>query len=137
MTRVLKWFVTPILTYTAQVDESMLHDCLILTRFFCRCCTSFVNTVSDSRIKMVCYANFNIYRSSRRKCDTYLYWNSTGYWLYVLNSFVRTVRDSRIKMLSYADFSIYPSSRRKCGTYLYWNSTGYWLYVLNLLCKYV
>ena len=28
VTRVLKWFVTPTLTYTAQVDESVLHICI-------------------------------------------------------------------------------------------------------------
>ena len=58
-------------------------------------------------LKWFCYANFNVYRSSRRKCVTYLYWNSNGYWLYGLNSFVRTVRDSRIKMLFYADLNTY------------------------------
>ena len=29
MIRVLKYFVTPTLTYTAQVDESVLHICFI------------------------------------------------------------------------------------------------------------
>ena len=57
---------------------------LILTRFYSMCWTCFVRTASDSSIKMLCYADFNIHRSSRRKWVTYLDWNSTGYWLCVL-----------------------------------------------------
>ena len=33
---------------------------LILTRFFSMCGTCIVRTASDSRIKMLCYADFNI-----------------------------------------------------------------------------
>ena len=51
MIRVLKCFVTPTLTYTAQVDESELHICIktqqVINYMFCTC---FVSTPSDSRI---------------------------------------------------------------------------------------
>ena len=80
----LKCFDRPTLTYTAQVDESVLHlfDTHQILEYMCWTC--FVWTPSDSRIKMLCYADFNIHRSSRRKSVTYLYWNSTGYWLCVV-----------------------------------------------------
>ena len=72
--RVLKCFVTPTLTYTAQVDESVLHICIETQQVidYMRC-TCFVSTSSDSRIKMPSCAGLNIYRSSRRKRVTYLY----------------------------------------------------------------
>ena len=35
MIRVLKCFVTPTLTYTAQVDESVLHICFIMLLSIC------------------------------------------------------------------------------------------------------
>ena len=35
MIRVLKCFVTPTLTYTAQVDESVLHICFIMLLSVC------------------------------------------------------------------------------------------------------
>ena len=35
MIRVLKCFVTPTLTYTAQVDESVLHFCFIVLLSIC------------------------------------------------------------------------------------------------------
>ena len=35
MIRVLKCFVTPALTYTAQVDESVLHICFIMLLSIC------------------------------------------------------------------------------------------------------
>ena len=73
VTRVLKCFVMPTLTYTAQVDESVLHIWIETQQVIeYVCCTSFVRTASDSRIKMLCYADFKIYRSSRRKCVTCL-----------------------------------------------------------------
>ena len=79
MTRVLKWFVTPTLTYTAQVEESVIHICIETQQVIEYVLNSFLRTVRDSRIKMLSYADFNIYRQSRRKCGTYLYGNSTGY----------------------------------------------------------
>ena len=81
-----KCFVTPTLTYTDQVDESVLHvwfDTHHILEYMCWTC--FVLTASHSLIKKLCYADFNIYRSSRRMYVTYLYWNSTCYWLFVLN----------------------------------------------------
>ena len=74
VTRVLKCFVTPTLTYTAQADESVLNICIETQQvidYMCQTC--FVTTASDSRIKTLCDADINIHRSSRRKCVTYLY----------------------------------------------------------------
>ena len=128
--RVLKCFVTPTLTYTAQVDESVLHICFEFhsvaeyMRWTCTECTA-----SDWRLKMVCYADFNIYRSSRRKCHwitEYMRWTCIEC----------TASDLRFKMLCYADLNIYGSSRRKRVTYLFWISLGYWVYALNLRYKY-
>ena len=57
MIRVLKCFVTPTLTYTAQVDESVLHICIetlkIIEYMFW---TGIVRTDNDSRFNMLCYA---------------------------------------------------------------------------------
>ena len=51
VTCVLKRSVTPTLTFTAQVDESVLHICIetqqVIDYMFCTCC---VCTSSDSRI---------------------------------------------------------------------------------------
>ena len=117
VTRVLKCFVTPTLAYTTQVDESVLNICIEtqpVIDYLCWIC--FVTTASDSRIKMLCYADFNIHRSRRRKCVTYLYWNSTGYWLYVLYLLCQYVKWLAyfFQILCYVDFKIYLSSRRKC-----------------------
>ena len=79
-----KCFVSQTLTYIAQVDECVTCHILILTRLFSMCWTCFVRTASDSRIKMLSYADFNIHRSGRGKCVTYLDWNSRDYWLCVL-----------------------------------------------------
>ena len=49
--RVLKCFVAPILPYTAQVDESVLHvsiETKLVIDYVC--CTCFVSTSNDSRI---------------------------------------------------------------------------------------
>ena len=62
---VLKCFVTPTLTYTAQVDKSVLHICFEtpwIIEYVCLTCIEC--TASDSRFKMRCYADFNIYRSN-------------------------------------------------------------------------
>ena len=51
MTRVLKCFVTPTLTYTAQVDECVSHICIetqLIIGYMCRTC--FASTASDTRI---------------------------------------------------------------------------------------
>ena len=54
VTRVLKFFVTPTLAYTAQVDESLLHICIETQQVIdYKCCTCFVMTASDSRINML------------------------------------------------------------------------------------
>ena len=51
VTRVLKCFVMPTSTYTAQVDESVLHICIDTQQVNdYMCCTCFVCTSSDSRI---------------------------------------------------------------------------------------
>ena len=56
MTRALKCFVTQTLTYTAQVDESVLHICIETQQvIYYMCCTCFVSTSSDSRI-FKCFA---------------------------------------------------------------------------------
>ena len=50
-TRVLKRLVTPTLTYTAQVDESVLHIWIETQEVIdYLCCTCFVITSIDSRI---------------------------------------------------------------------------------------
>ena len=115
MIRVLKCFVSLTLTYIAQFEESVLHICLEtqqLNDYICWTC--FVSTASDSRIKITCYADFNIHRLSRRKC----YMSAltlTRFLEYVCWScFVRTASNSRFKILCYADFNIYRSWRRKC-----------------------
>ena len=49
--RVLKCFVTPTLTYTAQADESVLHICIETQQVIHNmCCTCFVSTASETRI---------------------------------------------------------------------------------------
>ena len=86
MIDVLKYFVTPTLTYTAQVDEGVLHICFdsdYIIEYIPWTC--LVSDGSDSRFKMLSYADFNIYRSSRRKCVTYLFWITLDYWVYALN----------------------------------------------------
>ena len=137
MTRVLKCIVTPTLRYTAQVDENVLHTCVdshyIIEYMHWTC---MISTASDSHSKTLCYADFNIYRSSRRQflniCfDThfiieYMRWTCFG----------STASDSRFKMLCYAYFNIHRSSQRKCVTHLYWFSLHYWIYALNLLYMY-
>ena len=56
MIRVLKCFVTPTLTYTAQVGESMLHIWIETQQVIDYvCCTCFVSTVNDSRIFLKCF----------------------------------------------------------------------------------
>ena len=82
--RALKCFFTPTLTYTAQVDESVFISVFKLARLWSMCWTCIVRTVHDSRFKMLCYVDFITYRSSQRKCGTYLYWNSLSFE-YVLN----------------------------------------------------
>ena len=55
MTRVLKCYVTPTLTYTAQVDESVLHVCIETKQVIDYvCCTCFVSTSNYSRIFVKC-----------------------------------------------------------------------------------
>ena len=83
----LKYFATPTLTYTAQVDESVLHinfDTPHIIEYICSIC--FVGTASDTCFNMFCYADLNIYRSSRRKRVAYLFWISPHYWVYLLKS---------------------------------------------------
>ena len=49
--RVLKCFVMPTLTYTAQVYDSVLHACFETHQIIeYMCCTCLVITSSDSRI---------------------------------------------------------------------------------------
>ena len=56
MTRVLKGFVTPTLTYTAQVDESVLHIWIETQQVIDDvCCTCFVSTSNDSRMFLKCF----------------------------------------------------------------------------------
>ena len=51
MIRVLKCLVTPTLTYTAQVDESVLHIWIENQQGIeYMCCTCFVSTSNDLRI---------------------------------------------------------------------------------------
>ena len=81
----IKCFVTPTLTYTAQVDESVLHICFDF-RYIIEYMrwTYFASTAGDSRFKTLSYPDFNIHRSSRRYCLTYLFWVSLDYWVYAL-----------------------------------------------------
>ena len=82
---VLKCFVTLTLTYTAQVDESVLHICFdshYINEYMRWTCIEY--TTCDSRSKMLCYVDFNIYRTCR-KYVTYLFWISLDYWVYALN----------------------------------------------------
>ena len=88
--RVLKCFVTPTLTSTAQVDEKLLHigfDCHYIIEYMLWTC--FTSTASVLRYKMLCYADFNIRRSSWRKCVTHLLLLSIYYWVYALNLFCK------------------------------------------------
>ena len=56
MIRVLKCFVTPTLTYTAPVDESVLHMWIETQQVIeYVCCACFVNTSNDSRIFLKCF----------------------------------------------------------------------------------
>ena len=56
MIRVLKCFVTPTLTYTAQVDESVLHIWIRTQEVIDYvCCTCFVSTSNYSRIFFKCF----------------------------------------------------------------------------------
>ena len=56
MIRVLKCFVTPTLTFTAQVDESVLHFWIETQQGIeYVCCTSFVSTSNVSRIFFKCF----------------------------------------------------------------------------------
>ena len=51
MIGVLKCFVTPTLTYTAQADESVLYIWIETQQVIeYVCCTCFVGTSNDSRI---------------------------------------------------------------------------------------
>ena len=51
MIRVLKRFLTPTLSYAAQVDESLLHICIETQQVIeYVSCTCFVSTTNDSRI---------------------------------------------------------------------------------------
>ena len=85
--RVLICFVTLTITYTAQVDENVLHICFYYHYVIEYMRWTFIDcTASDSCFKMLCYADFNIHRSSRRKCVTYLFLFSLCYWVYALNS---------------------------------------------------
>ena len=72
--RVLKCYVSPTLTYACEVDENVLHICFdshYIIEYMPWTC--FINTSIDSRSKMLCYADFDIYRSIRRKSVTYLF----------------------------------------------------------------
>ena len=56
MIRVLKCFLTPTLTYAAQVDESVLHiwiETQQVSEYVC--CTCFMSTSNDSRIFFKCF----------------------------------------------------------------------------------
>ena len=56
MIRVLICFVTPTLTYTAQVDESVLHIWIETQEIIDYvCCKCFVITSNDSRIFFKCF----------------------------------------------------------------------------------
>ena len=135
MIRVLKCFVTPTSTYTAQVDESVLHICTetlkIIEYMFWTC---IVRTVNDSRFNMLCYATL-IYTAQVDESVLHVCFDTHQIFSRCWTSFVNTVSDSRIKMVFYANLNIYRSSRRKCVTYLYWNSQNYRVYVLNWHCK--
>ena len=80
MIRVLKRFVTPTVTCTAHDDESELHI-YFNTHHIIGCMreTCILSIASDQRFKMLCYADFIIYRSSRQKCVAYLFLNSPHY----------------------------------------------------------
>ena len=61
MIRVLKCFVTPTLTYTAQVDESVLHIWIETQQVIDYvCCTCFVSTSNDSRIFFKCFVTLTL-----------------------------------------------------------------------------
>ena len=56
MIRVLKCFVTPTLTYTAPVGESVLHIWIETQEVIDYvCCTCIVSTSNDSRILFKCF----------------------------------------------------------------------------------
>ena len=122
MIRVLKCFVAPTLTYTAQVDESVLHICIetqMVNDYMC--CSCFVNTSSELRIFLKCFVTPTFsYTAHVDESVLHVCFDTQQVTYYMCcTCFVSTSIESRIEMLCYADFNIYRSSRRKCVTYLY------------------
>ena len=100
MIRVLKCYVTTTLTYTAQVDESVLYFWIETQQGIeYVCCTCFVSTSNDSRIFFKCFVTQTLtyIAQVRGRCDTYLYWNSPDYWVYVLKFLCKAANDYRLK----------------------------------------
>ena len=122
MIHISKCFVTPTLTYTAQVDESILHICIVTEHVTDNmCCSCFVSPCSDSHIKILCYAVFT-YTTQVDESVLHICIETQPVIDYMCcTCFVITSSELRIKMLCYADFNIHRSSRRKYITYLYCN----------------
>ena len=136
MNRVLKCFVTPTLTYTAQVDESMLHICFESLHIIEYICWNWIaKTASDSRFKMLCTLTLT-YTAQVDESVLHINFDTHHIIEYICWScFVSTATDTCFNMVCYADFSIYRSSRRKPVAYLFLISTHYWVYLLKLNCK--
>ena len=109
MIRVLKCFVTPTLTYTAQVDENVLHIWIETQQAIDYvCCTCFVSTSNDSRF-FTCFVTPTLTYTAHvdeSVLDDCFDTHQIRYGMCLI-SFGRTARDASIKMLCYADFKIY------------------------------
>ena len=122
MNRVLKCFVTPTLTYTAQVDEGVLHICIKTQQVIdYMCCSCSVSTSGNSRIFFKRFVTPTLtYAAQVDESVLHVCFDTLQVTYYMCcTCFVSTPIESRIKMHCYADFNIYRSSRRKWVTYLY------------------
>ena len=123
------------LTYTAQVEENVLHICFESHHIIEYISWNWIaKTACDSRFKMLCYADFNIHRSSRRKyvacyADFNIYRTSRQSVLLIgflthhiieyicWNWIAKTNNNSCFKIICNANYNIYHSRRRKCVAY--------------------
>ena len=109
MIRVLKFFVTPTLTYTAQVDESVLHIWIETQQAIDYvCCTCLVST-SNYSLFFKCFVTPTltyIAQVDESGLDVCFDTHQIRYCMCLI-SFGRNDRNSSIKMLCDTDFNIY------------------------------
>ena len=137
MIRVLQCFVTSTSTYTAEIDESVLHICFESHWIITMCVELPLSVLLVIRVQK-CFVTLTLsYTAQAVQSVLHICFDSH----YIIQNvrctcFVSTASDSGFKTLCYADFNMYRSSRRTCGTYLFRFSLYYTVYSLNLLCKY-